>query len=43
LLRSALAPYGLRGGGSPAMAQGQISKAHLVELFDGLEGSFNQA
>jgi alanyl-tRNA synthetase len=43
LLRSALAPYGLRGGGSPGIAQGQISKAHLVELFDGLEGSFNQA
>jgi alanyl-tRNA synthetase len=43
MLREALARYGLRGGGSPGMAQGQISKAHLVELFDGLEGSFNQA
>ena len=37
LLREALAAYGLRGGGSPGMAQGQIPKAHLEELFAGLE------
>ena len=29
LLREALAAYGLRGGGSPTMAQGQIAKVHL--------------
>jgi alanyl-tRNA synthetase len=38
LLREALASYGLRGGGSPGMAQGQIPKAHLDPLFSGLEG-----
>jgi alanyl-tRNA synthetase len=38
LLREALAAYGLRGGGSPGMAQGQIPQAHLDELFSGLEG-----
>jgi alanyl-tRNA synthetase len=38
LLREALAAYGLRGGGSPGMAQGQISKVHLEPLFDGLAG-----
>jgi alanyl-tRNA synthetase len=38
LLREALAIYGLRGGGSPGMAQGQIPKVHLDELFSGLEG-----
>jgi alanyl-tRNA synthetase len=37
LLREALAAYGLRGGGSPGMAQGQIPKAQLEELFSGLE------
>ena len=37
-LREALAAYGLRGGGSPGMAQGQIPNAHLDELFRGLEG-----
>ncbi len=37
LLREALAAYGLRGGGSPTMAQGQISKAQLDALFSGLE------
>jgi alanyl-tRNA synthetase len=38
LLREALAAYGLRGGGSPGMAQGQIPQAHLDALFSGLEG-----
>ena len=38
LLREALAAYGLRGGGSPGMAQGQISNVHLDALFNGLEG-----
>jgi len=38
LLREALAAYGLRGGGSPGMAQGQISATHLDALFSGLEG-----
>jgi len=42
LLREALAVYGLRGGGSATMAQGQIPKAHLDALFDGLEGRFTQ-
>jgi alanyl-tRNA synthetase len=37
LLREALAAYGLRGGGSPGMAQGQIPHAHLDALFSGLE------
>jgi alanyl-tRNA synthetase len=38
LLREALAAYGLRGGGSAGMAQGQIPQAHLEALFNGLEG-----
>ncbi len=42
LLREALAGYGLRGGGSPGMAQGQISRAHLDSLFDLLEARFSQ-
>ena len=37
LLREALAAYGVRGGGSPGMAQGQISHAHLEALFDSVE------
>jgi len=37
LLREALAAYGLRGGGSPSMAQGQISKVHLDALFSSVE------
>jgi alanyl-tRNA synthetase len=37
LLREALAPYAMRGGGSPGMAQGQISNADLDALFSGLE------
>jgi alanyl-tRNA synthetase len=40
LLREALATYGLRGGGSPGMAQGQLPKVHLGELFNALEGRF---
>jgi alanyl-tRNA synthetase len=36
-LREALAAYGLRGGGSTGMAQGQIPNAHLDALFTGLE------
>jgi alanyl-tRNA synthetase len=43
LLREALAGYGLRGGGSPTMAQGQISRAHLGSLFDALEERFKPA
>src|SRR5277367_1833 len=39
LLREALAVYGLRGGGSATMAQGQIPNAQLASLFDRLEGS----
>jgi alanyl-tRNA synthetase len=42
LLREALAAYGLRGGGSATMAQGQIPKAHLDALFSGIEGRFTQ-
>src|ERR1700733_6146414 len=38
LVRGALAAYGLRGGGAPGMAQGQIPHAQLDELFSGLEG-----
>jgi alanyl-tRNA synthetase len=37
LLREALAAYGLRGGGSPSMAQGQIAKVHLDALFSSIE------
>jgi alanyl-tRNA synthetase len=37
LLREALAAYGLRGGGSPSMAQGQIAKIHLDALFSSIE------
>jgi alanyl-tRNA synthetase len=43
LLREALAVYGLRGGGSPGVAQGQIPKAQLDALFAGIEGRLNQA
>jgi alanyl-tRNA synthetase len=42
LLRDALAVYGLRGGGSPGMAQGQIPKVHLDDLFNNLEASFSK-
>ena len=43
LLREALAPYGVRGGGSPGLAQGQISSTHLEGLLDSLEESFRKA
>jgi alanyl-tRNA synthetase len=43
LLREALAPYGVRGGGSPGMAQGQIPNAHLDALFSELEGQLTKA
>ncbi len=43
LMREALAAYGLRGGGSPGLAQGQISKAHLESLFDTLQQGFRLA
>jgi alanyl-tRNA synthetase len=42
LLREALAVYGLRGGGSATMAQGQIPNAHLDPLFNHLEGSMKE-
>ena len=42
LLREALATYGLRGGGSPTMAQGQVPRRELDELFSGLEGRFSR-
>jgi hypothetical protein len=41
-LREALATYGLRGGGSPGMAQGQIPRVHLDDLFSALEGRFSK-
>ena len=37
MLREALAAYGLRGGGSPGMAQGQISNHNRDALLSGLE------
>jgi alanyl-tRNA synthetase len=43
LLREALAAYGLRGGGSPTMAQGQIPKHHLDDLFSAIEGCFSKS
>jgi alanyl-tRNA synthetase len=43
LLRKALEAYGLRGGGSAAMAQGQIEKIHLDALFDGIENGLKKA
>jgi len=42
LLREALAVYGLRGGGSATMAQGQIPNAHLDSLFNHLAGSMKE-
>ena len=42
LLRDALTTYGLRGGGSPGMAQGQIPKVHLNDLFNSLEARFSK-
>jgi alanyl-tRNA synthetase len=43
LLREALAAYGLRGGGSPTMAQGQIAKVHLDALFSSIENGLKNA
>jgi alanyl-tRNA synthetase len=43
LLREALAAYGLRGGGSPSMAQGQIAKVHLDALFSSIENGLKNA
>jgi alanyl-tRNA synthetase len=43
LLRDGLAAYGVRGGGSPGLAQGQISHAHLEALFDTLEASLRHS
>jgi alanyl-tRNA synthetase len=43
LLREALAAYGLRGGGSPSMAQGQIAKVHLEALFSSIENGLKNA
>jgi alanyl-tRNA synthetase len=43
LLREALAVYGLRGGGSTGMAQGQIPNAQLDALFTGLEGRLSHS
>ena len=43
LLRDALAAYGLRGGGSPGLAQGQISHTHLAELFDTVEAGLRHS
>jgi alanyl-tRNA synthetase len=40
LMREALSAYGLRGGGSSGMAQGQIPKLYLDELFSTLETHF---
>jgi alanyl-tRNA synthetase len=42
LLREALAAYGLRGGGSPSMAQGQIAKVHLHALFSSIENGLEK-
>jgi alanyl-tRNA synthetase len=43
ILREALAVYGLRGGGSSGMAQGQIPNIHLNALFDAIEGRVRRA
>jgi alanyl-tRNA synthetase len=43
LLRDALAVYGLRGGGSPTMAQGQIARVHLDALFSSIENGLKSA
>jgi len=37
LMKNALAGLGLRGGGSPTLAQGQVPSSALRSLFDGLE------
>jgi alanyl-tRNA synthetase len=43
LLREGLGAYGARGGGSPGIAQGQITRTHLEALFDGLEDRLKKA
>jgi alanyl-tRNA synthetase len=42
-LRKALGVYGLRGGGAPTMAQGQIAGAELEGLFSTLEADLRKA
>ena len=37
LLREALTPLGLRGGGSPTLAQGQLPASNVAEVMDALE------
>lgn len=43
LLKEALAGLGLRGGGSPDMAQGQVPEKHLDALFHELVGQVRKA
>jgi alanyl-tRNA synthetase len=43
VLRDALATYGLRGGGSPTLAQAQIPAANLEALFQDLEDRARKA
>jgi alanyl-tRNA synthetase len=42
-MKAALADLGLRGGGSPSLAQGQIPRAALRSLFDRLEAAAKSA
>ena len=42
LMKNALAARGLRGGGSPTLAQGQIPKEALDALFDELEAGMRK-
>jgi len=42
-MKAALADLGLRGGGSPSLAQGQIPRAALQGLFDRLESAAKSA
>jgi alanyl-tRNA synthetase len=43
LMKSALADLGLRGGGSPSLAQGQVPRDALNALFDRLEAASGAA
>jgi alanyl-tRNA synthetase len=43
LMKNALAARGLRGGGSPSLAQGQIERASLDSLLDELEAATRMA
>jgi alanyl-tRNA synthetase len=43
LMKAALAELGLRGGGSPSMAQGQVPPATVERLFDRLEAEARSA